>query len=262
LNLIDIQKATVYRGDHLVFSDLSLQIAKGCQTALLGPNGAGKSTLLQLLSGELRAASHEGSIVRLFGLDRWNVFELRTQLGIVSHDLQRETPSGARGAEVILSGFYASIGLYPHQTFSAEQRRRADEVMERLGIADFRERRFSEMSTGEQRRFLLGRALVHNPSTLILDEPTSGLDLRACFQYLQIIRTLIRQGKTIILVTHHLHEIPPEVERVILLKEGRVTADGKKTEILTSEKLTALFDTPVKLMQADGWYQALPAELF
>lgn len=130
--------------------------------------------------------------------------------------------------------------------------------MERLGIAALQERRFAEMSAGEQRRFLLGRALVHDPGTLVLDEPTSGLDLRACFQYLDLVRDLIRRGKTILLVTHHLHEIPPEVERIILLKEEG-DRRRKKGDLLTGERLTALFDTPVQIAQADGWYQVLPA---
>lgn len=257
MNIIDIQNAEIYQGENQVFSDLSLQIPTGCQTAILGPNGAGKTTLLKLLSGEIRAASSKGS-VRLFGREQWNLWEVRAQLGIVSHDLQRDYMDSVRGGEVILSGYYSSIGLYGHQEFSGEQRKRAEAVMERLGIAPLKERRFSEMSAGEQRRFLLGRALVHDPGTLVLDEPTGGLDLRACFQYLDLIRSFVRQGKTILLVTHHIHEIPPEVERIILLKEGRVIADGKKGALLTSERLTALFDTPIKLVQADGWYQALP----
>jgi iron complex transport system ATP-binding protein len=259
LNIIEIQNADIYQGANQVFADLSLQIPTGCPTALLGPNGAGKTTLLKLLSGEIRAASHKGS-VRLFGREQWNLWEVRAQLGIVSHDLQRDYMNSVRGGEVILSGYDSSIGLYRHQEFSAEQRKRAEEVMARLGIAVLQERRFSEMSAGEQRRFLLGRALVHDPGTLVLDEPTSGLDLRACFQYLDLVQGLIRQGKTILLVTHHIHEIPPEVERVILLKAGRVIADGKKADLLTSERLTALFDTPVKLAQANGWYQVLPAQ--
>ncbi|MCG3113733.1 MAG: ATP-binding cassette domain-containing protein [Candidatus Manganitrophus sp. SB1] len=258
MNIIEIKNADIYQGANQVFSDLSLQIAAGCQTAILGPNGAGKSTLLKLLSGEIRAASHKGS-VRLFGREQWNLWEVRAQLGIVSHDLQRDYMLSVRGGEVILSGFYSSIGLYGHQAFNDAQRKRGEEVMERLGIAALQERRFAEMSAGEQRRFLLGRALVHDPGTLVLDEPTSGLDLRACFQYLDLVRDLIRRGKTILLVTHHLHEIPPEVERVILLKEGKVIADGKKGELLTGERMTELFDTPVRLAQANGWYQALPA---
>jgi iron complex transport system ATP-binding protein len=260
LDIIDIQHAAIYRGANEIFPDLTLQIPRGCQTAILGPNGAGKSTLLQLLSGAIRAAYSEKSVVRLFGLETWDVWELRARLGIVSHDLQRDTHDGVRGREVVLSGYYSSVGLYPRQEFSDLQRKRADALMERLGVSALGERRFFEMSTGEQRRFLLGRALVHDPKTLVLDEPTGGLDLRACFQYLEIVRDLIRQGKTIILVTHHLHEIPPEVERVILLKAGRVIADGKKSEVLTGERLTDLFDIPVRLTEANGWYQALPGD--
>jgi iron complex transport system ATP-binding protein len=260
LKIIDIRKATVYRGANRVFDDLSLAIESGCQTAILGPNGAGKSTLLQLLSGELRPASREGSSIRLFGQDRWNVWELRTRLGIVSHDLQHHYREAARGLEVILSGHHASIGVYDHQEFSPEQVKRAGQVMDMLGVTSLKNRRFFEMSAGEQRRFLLGRALVHDPQTLVLDEPTGGLDLHACFQYLELVRNFIRQGKTIVLATHHIHEIPPEVTRIILLRAGRVIADGRKHEILTGERLTALFDTPVEIVQANGWYQIVPAK--
>lgn len=259
MNVIDIRHATVYRGDTKVFADLSLEIARGCQTAILGPNGAGKSTLLKLLSGELHPVCRNGAPIRLFGRDSWNVWELRAQLGIVSHDLQHRYIEDARGVEVILSGFYASIGTYAHQRFTAEQQERAGRLMEALGVAALHDRLFSEMSTGEQRRFLLGRALVHDPDTLVLDEPTSGLDLRACFHYLGLVRNLMQQGKTIVLVTHHLHEIPPEVSRVVLLKEGRVVADGRKHEVLTRERLTDLFDIPMELVVANGWYQTVPA---
>ncbi|HET6370093.1 MAG TPA: ATP-binding cassette domain-containing protein, partial [Nitrospiria bacterium] len=220
---------------------------------------AGKSTLLQLLSGEIRPASLEGSSIRLFGLERWNVWELRARLGIVSHDLQRHYLDAARGLEVILSGHYASIGVYDHQHFGAEQLKRAEEVMEMLDVTSLRNRRFSEMSAGEQRRFLLGRALVHDPQTLVLDEPTGGLDPHACFQYLHLVRDLIRRGKTIVLATHHIHEIPPEVTRIILLKAGRVIAEGDKRSILTGDRMTALFDTPVEIVPANGWFQIVPS---
>ena len=135
---------------------------------------------------------------------------------------------------------------------------REAEQLEELEIGHLQDRAFGEMSTGEQRRFLLGRALVHDPELLVLDEPTSGLDLHACFHYLSTIRRLMSKGKTILLVTHHIHEIPPEMSRVVLLKRGAVRADGAKEQILTAERLTALFDTPVHLAQANGWYQTLP----
>jgi len=258
-NIIEIKNATVYRGQTCVFDNLSLAIPQGCHTAVLGPNGAGKSTLLKLLSRELYPAQREDSYVRLFGQERWDVWELRAHLGIVSHDLQQQYVGNARGLNVILSGYYSSIDTAWHQQFSNEDRVRATRIMHTLGVAELKDRMFSEMSTGEQRRFLLGRALISDPDTLVLDEPTSGLDLKACFQYLDIVRGLVRDGKTIVLVTHHIHEIPPEIARVILLKGGEVLADGEKPEILTAENLSNLFDTPIALVRANGFYQAMPS---
>lgn len=256
--VIAIQNVTVYQGHTRVFHNLSLSIPPGCHTAILGPNSAGKSTLLKLLSRELYPVRRTGSFLRLFGQESWNVWELRTRLGIVSHDLQQQYLGSTRGLDVILSGYYASLTTATHQQFSPAEQARALHLMQTLGVEGLKDRPFASMSTGEQRRFLLGRALVHDPDTLVLDEPTSGLDLRACFQYLDLVRRLMRAGKTVILVTHHIHEIPPEVSRVVLLRAGEVIADGEKGHILTSKNLSALFDTPIELVQVNGFYQALP----
>ena len=256
--IIDIQYATVYRGDTRVFSDFSLTLQEGEHVAILGPNGAGKSTFLKLLTGEVHPMALDHTRVRLFGDERWNVWDVRKQLGIVSSDLQRDYLICAEGRNVVLSGFYASNDTYDHQTFTQAQVTRANDVMRELGIEAFAPRSFGHLSTGEQRRFLLGRALVHDPPVLVLDEPTSGLDLKACFQYLDLVRAQIRKGKTVVLVTHHLHEIPPEIERVIFLKGGQIYADGLKSALLTNDHLSTLFDRRIVLAQANGWYQALP----
>ena len=256
--IIDIKDVTAYRGDTRVFHGLSLDIAQGCSTVILGPNGAGKTTLLKLLAREIYPVDSDASSIKIFGRERWNIWELRSHLGIVSHDLQREYAGYASGLDVILSGYYSSVGVWAHQQFSAAQRTGAQRVLETLGIAALKDKSYATMSTGEQRRFLLGRALVNDPDTLVLDEPTSGLDLKACFQYLDTIRALLRGGKTVILVTHHLHEIPPEITHAILLKGGRVIAAGEKARILTNRNLSDLFDTPIELVQANGFYQAMP----
>jgi iron complex transport system ATP-binding protein len=257
-NIIEITHVSAYRGNTRVFDDLSLAIELGCQTAILGPNGAGKSTLLKLLARDIYPVQRPGSAIRLFGQERWNLFDLRAHFGIVSHDLQHEYWGHVRGVSVILSGYYGSTDTWAHQQFSPDDRAHAEAIMQRLGVAELRDRSFGAMSTGEQRRFLLGRALISDPDTLLLDEPTSGLDLKACFQYLDIVRGLMQAGKTVILVTHHIHEIPPEVRRVVLLKEGSVIADGDKEKILTGARLSRLFDTPIELVRANGFYQALP----
>jgi iron complex transport system ATP-binding protein len=256
--IVEIEHATVYRGETCVFSDFSFVLREGEHAAILGPNGAGKSTLLKLLSGEVHAMPNDDTRWALFGDERWNVWDVRKQIGIVSHDLQRDYLICAEGLNVILSGFYASNDTYAYQEFTKTQMTRAYEVMQELGIASLASRRFGHLSTGEQRRFLLGRALVHDPPVLVLDEPTSGLDLKACFQYLDLLRVQIAKGKTVLLVTHHLHEIPPEIDRVIFLKEGKILADSPKRILLTNEQVSRLFDSQITLVQANGWYQALP----
>lgn len=256
--ILDIRHAMVYRGDTCVFSDFSFALRAGEHAAILGPNGAGKSTILKLLSGEVHVMPNDETRMTLFGEERWNVWDVRKQIGIVSHDLQRDYLICAEGLNVVLSGFYASNDIYEYQHFTKTQMTRAYEVMQELGIAPLAARRFGHLSTGEQRRFMLGRALVHDPPVLALDEPTSGLDLKACFQYLDLLRAQIAKGKTVLLVTHHLHEIPPEIDRVIFLKDGKIVADGPKSGLFTDQQVSRLFDRQITLVQANGWYQALP----
>lgn len=257
-SLIEIRNACVTRDGVAVFDRLSLMFRRGEHAVVLGPNGAGKSTLLKLITRELYPLARDETSVRVFGREQWDVWELRSHLGVISHDLQRHCLERASGRGIVLSGFYSSLGTWEHQRYSPEQLERADELLHWLGAKHLRDRMWAHLSTGEQRRLLLGRALVHRPELLILDEPTSGLDLKACFQYLDTLRALMRSGVTVIIVTHHIHEIPPEVERVVLLKNGTVAGDGVKAELLTDQQLGVLFDTPVRIVHADGWYQVVP----
>jgi iron complex transport system ATP-binding protein len=254
--ILDIHHATVYRGDTCVFDDLSFVLEEDQHTAILGPNGAGKSTILKLLAGDVLAVPKDDTSIRLFGQSQWNVWDVRKRLGMVSHDLQHQYMEQVTGLKVVLSGFFASIGTYGHQDFSYAQIASARAVMDDLGTGFLIDRKYAAMSTGEQRRCLLARALVHNPSVLVLDEPTSGLDLTATFHYLDLVRRYMRKGKTILLVTHHIHEIPPEIRRVVLLKKGKIIEDGEKKAVLSERNLSHLFDCPVTLACANGWYQA------
>lgn len=256
-SILDIRHAKVYRGDTLVFTDFSFALHKGEHAVVLGPNGCGKSTLLKLLAGEVHAVPLPETVIRLFGEERPNVWEVRKRLGMVSYEVQRDYVNSAKGLDVILSGFYASNGTYAYQRFSEEQVTRAQEVMAELGIASLADRRFGQLSAGEQRRFLLGRALVHDPPVLVFDEPTSGLDLKACFQYLDLLRGQMRKGKTVLLVTHHIHEIPPEIDRLVLLKGGTIVADGSKGTLLTDACMSNLFDCAVRVIWTGGWCQVV-----
>ena len=256
--MLECRNVSAYRGGTLVFDRFSLRIETGLNTVIIGPNGSGKTTLLKLLSRELYPVHDPESRLLVYGRDRWNVEELRSRLGIVSNDLQQDYGRYAKGREVILSGYYSSIGTYSHQQFSAAELSHAESLLERLDIAHLADRPFGKMSTGQQRRLLLARALIHDPEALLLDEPTSGLDISATFRYIETVRELMRSGTQVILVTHHLHEIPPEITRIVFIREGRVVAEGEKEQLLTSARVSALFGCPVKMVCGNGFYQAVP----
>jgi len=256
--IVELEHVAANRERTRVFEDLSLTLHAGEHVAILGPNGAGKSTLLKLITREIYPLYREQTRMRLFGQARWDIRDLRRHLGIVSQDLQNDYEPGVHGLEIVLSGLYGSIGIHAHQSYSEDDIAHARALMADIGIGALAHTPYAEMSTGQQRRCLLGRALIHDPDTLILDEPTNGLDLAATFQHLALMRRLMHAGKTLILVTHHIHEIPPEIGRVLLLARGRIVADGEKREVLTARHLEALFGTAVTLLEADGWYQAVP----
>ena len=258
MNIIDLQNITVFQGRNKILDNFSLTIDESQSTVILGPNGSGKTTILKLLNRELYIVEDKKSSLKILEQDRWNVDDLRSNLGVVSQHLQHGYSNSALGIYVVLSGFYSSDGIWQHQKFDKKNLNRAKEVMELLSISELQNREFSTMSSGEQRKFLLARSLVNDPAVLVFDEPTSGLDISTCFQYLEIIRELIGLGKKVILVTHHIHEIPPEVTRVILLKEGKVVEDGDKDKVLNDASLTNLFDWPIKVIEENGYYQTIP----
>jgi iron complex transport system ATP-binding protein len=259
--LIDIHNATIYRGSTCVFNKFYLTIEQHEQVAILGPNGSGKTTLLKVINREIYPVLKDNSWVRILGRSRWNVWELRSHIGVVSHDLQTGYRNTTSGFDVVLSGYLSSVGIHGilAKRITEEQKIRASKVMHDLGIGALADTPLRNMSTGQQRRCLLGRALVHDPDTLILDEPTAGLDLSASFDYLSRIRDLVNEGKNIVLVTHLLNEIPPDVERIVLLSEGSVVADGPKDDVLTEQNLLATYRTPIKLARVEGYYLAYPA---
>ena len=260
--LIDIHNATIYRGDTHVFDSLSLRIGQHEPAVILGPNGSGKTTLLKVITRELYPVHANDAFVRILGRETWNVWELRSHIGVVSHDLQTRYRSNASGMDVVVSGYLSSIGV--HGTLAgritAVQADRARFIMAELGIESMANTELHRMSTGQQRRCLLARALVHNPDTLILDEPTAGLDITASFDYLSRIRSLAAAGRNIVLVTHLLNEIPPDIDRVILLRAGKIVADGPKSAVLTEENLRLTYSTDIRIAKVDGYYLAYPPD--
>lgn|SRR5271154_2535165 len=252
--LLEMRNISVMRGDNLALDGLSLRIAVGEHVCILGPNGCGKSTLIRTITRENYPLAREGSSVEILGQSLWNVSELRNLLGIVSPDLLTACTSDATGMDVVLSGFFSSTRVFPHHAPREEQLLRAHGALERLGISHLAKRAVAEMSSGEAKRTLIARALVHDPRTLLFDEPSNALDITGQVGLRDTMRELAKSGLGILLVTHHVSEIIPEIERVVLLRKGKILADGPKGEILTSERLRALFGVPVNLFQDGGYF--------
>ena len=259
--LLELHSATVVLGGTRILDGLSLRIAAGEHTAILGPNGAGKSTFIKLLTLQQYPlpAVNGTPPIRVMGRELWDVFALRSQMGIVSPDLHDRFVHGnssgtISGLEAVLSGFFASQGVFAHQQVTGAMREAAGEALARVGATHLAGATLDTMSTGEARRVLIARALVHKPRALVLDEPTRGLDLVARHEFLERIRAVARQGTTILLVTHHVDEIIPEIGRVILLRQGRVAADGAKAAVLTAAELGRTFDATLAVEQAGGYY--------
>src|SRR5258705_561003 len=255
--LLFLEHVTVLRGtreQRPALDDVTLQVGAGEHLCILGPKGCGKSTLIKTITRECFPLAREVSSIFILGRERWNIFELRSKLGIVSPDLLASCTTDATGRDVVLSGFFSSTRVFPHHHPDPENLERANEVLARLGIAHLAERAVAEMSSGEAKRTLIARALVHDPQTLLFDEPSNALDIAAQLQLRNTMRELSRSGLGILLVTHHVSEIIPEMERVVLLREGRVIADGPKSSVLTAEHLSNLFGVAVRLGQEDGFF--------
>jgi iron complex transport system ATP-binding protein len=273
---LELSNASVVLGGARVLDALTLTIPVGQHTAILGPNGAGKSTLMRLLTLQQyplmdragaamererfsRAAEDDPPPLRLFGRDRWNVFELRSQMGIVSADLHDRFVHGnsngvVNALDAVASGFFATHGVFAHQRVTAAMRAQALEALDRVGAAALARRTLDTLSTGEARRVLIARALVHTPKVLVLDEPTRGLDLVARHAFMERVRDVARQGTTILLVTHYVEEIIPEIDRVVLLERGRIAFNGSKQDALTAARLSQVFAAPLTIHQASDYY--------
>lgn len=262
LPILEMNNATVRRDGINIVDHLSLKIHMNEHTAIIGPNGSGKSTFIKLIMQDILplAVKNGPAPVRMFGKDHWVLDQLRSKLSIVSSDLQNDFLHNTKeghipGMDVVVSGFFSSLRLFPHQTISDRMVQKAHEALALMDAEHLAEKTLDVMSTGEVRRILIARALVTFPDVLVLDEPTTSLDFVARRNFMEQVRKVVQSGTTLILVTHHIDEVIPEIERIVLLKKGRAMFDGPKKEVLTTSNLSEIFDHPVKLDQKNGHYK-------
>lgn len=253
-----LREVNVARGDRVVLHDVNLTIRSGEHVAILGPNGCGKSTLILAMTCQIYPIVKPGMTVRIFGRERWDLTQLRKHFGVVGAGLMGTELPGERtavttGLDAVIAGFFSASTLWPNLHVTPEMRDRAIEALARIEAAHLARQLVGEMSAGEKRRILIARALVHRPRQLLLDEPSNALDLAAQRELRDTLRRLAAEGTGLVLVTHHLGDILPEIERVILMRAGRIVGDGPREELLTAARLSELFNTPVRIGRDEEW---------
>jgi iron complex transport system ATP-binding protein len=250
---LELRGVNVARGDRVVLHDVNLSIRTGEHVAILGPNGCGKSTLIMTISCQVYPIVRPGTMVRIFGRERWDVTQLRQHFGVVGAELPGERTAVTTGIDAVTAGFFSASTLWPNLHVTPEMRERSWEALERMEATHLAERLVGEMSAGEKRRIVIARALVHRPKQLLLDEPSNALDLAAQRGLRNTLRRLAQEGTGLVLVTHHLGDILPEIERVILMSGGKIVADGRREHLLTEPQLSELFGAPVRIGRDRHW---------
>jgi iron complex transport system ATP-binding protein len=259
--LIELEHVHVARGNNIVLHDVNLRVDPGEHVVILGPNGCGKSTLLKTMTCELYTIVKPETRVQILGRERWDLTELKRRMGVVSPELPGKPTLHTTGFDAVLTGFFSSSTLWPNLTVTDAMRERAAEILRLVGAEDLHDRVVGQMSAGQQRRIMIGRALAGasvdgEVQMLLLDEPSNALDLAAQHDLREMLRGLARRGVTIVLITHHIADVLPEIKRVVMMREGRIAADGAKSELLTEQKLGELFGGEITLIERDGYWNA------
>ena len=259
--IVELEHVNVARGQNIVLHDVSFQVEAGEHLAILGPNGCGKSTLLKTATCELYPIARPETRVRIMGRERWDLTQLKRKMGVVSAELPGRQTLSITGFDAILTGFFSSSTLWPNLTVTDEMRERAEEILKVIDGEKLRTKLVGQMSAGQQRRTMIGRAMAGTATEgdvkmLLLDEPSNALDLAAQRDLREMLRGLAQQGVAILLITHHIADILPEIDRIVMMREGRIVADGKKGKLLTEERLGELFGGEIHLSERDGYFNA------
>ena len=258
MSFFELSNVRVWRDEKLALDHISLTLTYGESVAILGPNGAGKSTFLKLLTGEVRPEAGPSTYCRLFGEDLWSLEEIRHRIGIVMPEEVTRFHPQEWVEDTVLSSFRGAYGRTRDMRFSRFEKDSAQCAMTLMGVGSLAGREFGALSSGERRRILVARALVHEPEVIVLDEPSTALDFAAAIQLTGVLRSLLGSGRDLVLVTHHPGEILPGMDRVILLREGQIFADGHKRDIITSSRLSELYQVDLRVSWSHGWCEVKP----
>lgn len=251
---LEINNATVRRAGKNILHAEHFVLQEGESLALLGPNGAGKSTFVGLITRDIMPLHNEQPPVLFRGNPRATLEEVKRSVGYVSSTMQQQIRVHLTALEVVEGGLFGSLGVPKRFKVTPAQEAQALTTMEKLGIADLAQRDVMTLSSGQARRVLIARSLVHEPSVLVFDEPCTGLDPEGMYHVRHTMRQVAQSGKAIVLVTHYLEDIIPEISRIVLIKDAEIVADGPKAEMLTTEYISELFNVSLHVCRYQGYY--------
>lgn len=253
---MELRNVSIVREEKRLLDSISLDIDASENVAVIGPNGSGKTTLIKLLRGDIYPYydEDEPSVMKIFGEKNWSIFDVRSRMGVVSMDLQNMFDNDTLVKDIVLSGYFSSLDVFRNHEITDKMTEGALRAAEYMGIDQLKERTVVGLSMGEMRRTLIARALVTSPDMLVLDEPMTGLDIVMKSKFRKMFDLMSGSGVNIVMITHDLTDIPVSLDRIIMIKDGKVYADGPKSEILTSEKVSGLFDEPINVQCNNGIY--------
>ena len=260
MNAVEMRNVSVIRDGTVILDSLNLVLKDNESVAIIGPNGSGKTTLMKLMRGDILPYYDKRTVFSLFGETRWDLFELRSRIGIVSMDLQSRF-NDVCIRDIVMSGFFSSMDVYRNHTVTDAMEKKTKSIMEFMDIEGLGDRTSEIVSLGEMRRALIARALVNDPDMLVLDEPMTGLDVKMKMKFRTLFDILIERNVNIVMITHELEDIPDGVRRVVMIKNGKVFGDGAKDEMLTSKMVSELYDLDVHVEKRSGSYHMMPGKV-
>jgi iron complex transport system ATP-binding protein len=257
MKTLEMRDVSVVRDGKMILDSIDLSIEENESAAIFGKNGSGKTTLMKLLRGEINPFYNEDhpAVMKIFGADDWSIFDIRRKMGIVSMDLQYQFGEGMLVREVIASGFFGSLDIFRNMTVTDEMFIKVGNAALTMGVDDLLDRTIGGLSIGEMIRTLIARALVTEPNVLVMDEPMTGLDVVMASKFRKMFDILIKAGVSLVIVTHDLADIPTCIDRVVLMKDGKIFADGKKESLFTSKTMSDLYDEPINVECNEGTYR-------
>jgi len=254
--VLELADVTVRRGQATLLDSVSWIVHDDERWVVLGPNGAGKTTLVQLCSAQIHPTSGVAGILGEV-LGTVDVFELRPRIGFTSAAMAERIPRSERVRDVVVSASYGVVGRW-REEYDDLDHERAHALLVEVGAGKLLDRTFGTLSEGERKRVQIARSLMTDPELLILDEPAAGLDLGGREDLVSTMSVLADDATSpaIVLVSHHVEEVPPGFTHALMLREGRVVVQGPVAEVMTAENLTATFGMSLQLSVEDGRYAA------